>query len=401
MTENNMAIRIRFIGGSLSGRELQIPAGIFTVGGEDGDVALPLECGNQAELRNAGGELELVSDVPCWVDGRKHESGLLPAGKVIDLSGVHFIIGAPGESFPAVTIPQRKTRSRYLLMKVAVFAGLLIVAIVSFLMVASKNKPNGPDLQHVVESALQGRKELTYRWTAPHQIELSGRCTDSGLLAQLVNTLSIKGVRIIQDVICNDDLERSVYAVFAGHGFPDVSVSVQDNGNVLIDGPTGGDLAELTTELSAIPGMTGWDIRDSGTHELMAIIAELKNQGLLTGLNAVRSRQCWVFTGMPETKYRDMIKNILDSFSRKKKGYCLRYAETVENASEITGRRYRITSIYGNDRQLYARLDNGALLAEGGVIADGVKVMAVSRGGVSLAGTEGLEYIPVTGGGRE
>lgn len=401
MTENNMALRIRFLGGTLSGRELQIPPGIFTFGGEDGDVALQPECCGQAELRNVGGELELVSAVPCWVDGIKHAPGLLPAGKVIDLSGIHFIIGGPGMSIPSVMVPQRKKTTRRLKMKLPVFVGVLAVAVIYFLMVTGENKTNEPDLRQVVESALHGWKGLSYHWTAPLQIELSGRCSDSALLAKLVNSFSMKGVRVIQEVICNDDLERAVYTVFAGRGFPDVSVRVQDDGYVLIDGPSGGNLAELMTELSVLPGITGWDISDSGTRELMTIISALKKQGLLSGLNAVRSRQCWVFTGMAEAKTRNEIKNILDSFSQKKPGYCLRYAETGESSSVIARRTYRITSISGNDRQLYARLDNGTLLAEGGVATGGMKVMEVSRGGVSLAGQEGLEYIPVRGVGSE
>ncbi|CNJ82893.1 type-III secretion protein [Yersinia intermedia] len=66
-----MAVRfkLRLLNGELSGRELMLPEGVFTLGGQQCDVLLPLPQGQILTLRISDEHITLQTSGDVWIKG--------------------------------------------------------------------------------------------------------------------------------------------------------------------------------------------------------------------------------------------------------------------------------------------------------------------------------------------
>lgn len=385
--------KLKLLGGPLAGRELFLPIGPFSVGDGDSDLALPLEGGGQATLDVAEDGVSLSSLTPCWVNGQRQAPGPLPLLQVVDLAGVPLVLGAADAELGHPAIPPRGGARHHV-------AGVMLAALVAAGVLAwtltPAASPPAPSPRDWLPQALRADPGLSARWLGDNALELSGRCRDSGQLQALTTRLRAAGVRLRQETVCQDELQRSVRALMASFGYPDVKVTLDEAGHADIDGPVTGDSAALAAALDQLPGLSGWRLSDRGADELAALLPRLQSAGLLSGLSATRGEQGWLLSGQLDEAKQARLQDFLGSANAEPgRTLPLRFVGAASSVAPGDYLPAAIAGVGGNAQSPYLQLANGMRLLSGSPVAQGMRVVAIGADGVSLAGSRELVFLPL------
>lgn len=108
-----MTFSIRIISDPLAGQRIRLPLGEVRIGGEEADIDADLETGVGAALDVRDDAVVLMSESPCWVDGRPFGHGQpLPVGQAIDLAGFAFVLGTGDAPIRLLAVPARRRAAR-------------------------------------------------------------------------------------------------------------------------------------------------------------------------------------------------------------------------------------------------------------------------------------------------
>lgn len=389
--------KLKLLNGPLAGRELLLPTGDFTVGGDDSDLSLPLEGGQVATLTSSMDSLELKSETPCWVAGRAHAPGALPAHTAIDVAGVHFVFGRTDLALPAVTIAPRARPSLTLFMFLIV-TGIVGLGIALAFVVFRIPSPQGLTPKESLEKALLSMPELKAHWMASDTVAVVGHCSDSTKLSPIVAQLNAVGVRLQLDAVCDDELKNAISSIFSSYGYPNVKVNLDVNGNADIDGSVKNDktFSSLAEALDALPGLHTWHLSDRTADELTTIVSRLTEGHVLDGISAKRDERNWVLSGLLEPRDRLTLLRFVDSIGTDG-GITtpVRFvsAESVARAQDYLSAS--VAGISGSSSAPYVELTDGLRLQRGSPVGHGLRVVAISRAGVSLASDHELIFLPI------
>lgn len=384
--------KLKLLNGPLQGQELRLSPGPFTLGREESDLLLPLEQGEQARLEVTPDGVILTSDTPCWVSGHRQGQGLLPIHTGIDLAGVHFVLAHADESAPQPRIARRGSGRSFPL---GLLLGTLLLSVgVAVLLWPAEPVPV-PSVRAWLPEALRAEPGLQTNWLADNSLQLSGRCQASRTLMQLTERLRASGVLLHQEAICDDDLQRSVQALLSSYGYQEMTVTLDEKGKVLIDGAFQGDTSELAKALDSLPGLRGWQLSDNGTQELGYLISQLEQAGLLHGLSAWRTEQAWLLSGQLAPEQQSQLRALLLRLNQQSGIRSMRFIGATGNVSAHDYLPAPIAGIGGNADAPYLQLTNGMRLLSGTPVKQGMRVVAVSPDGISLAGRQSLVFIPL------
>lgn len=385
--------QLKLLNGPLRGQELKLPIGMFTLGDGESDLRLPLDMGGQASLEVTVSDVSLASPTQCWVDGRQQGTGALPLNKGIDLDGIHFVLAAADEELQTPLIKKRNTGSK---LPIGVLIASLILAIVMVGVLCSQPPSEPVQPREWVPQMLVSEPGVEVHWLEDNSLMLSGRCTDSNKLMTLTERLRTFGVRLHLEAICNDDLKHSVEALLSNYGFPNVTVMLDNQGNALIDGGFHGDTSAMEQALDHLPGLIGWSLSDSGSQELALLITHLQNAKLLEGLSAKRAENGWVISGKLDSKQQVQLAALLEQLNQVAGDHLpMRF---IGAASSIVDKTYLpapIAGVGGNAKTPYVQLANGMRLLIGTSVGYGMRVIAITPTGISLAGNQSLVFIPL------
>lgn len=387
--------KLKLLNGPLSGRELHLPPGPFTVGGGDCDLALPLEGEVIATLEVSPQAVRLASETPCWVAGRRHPPGPLPVHTVIDVAGLHFVFGPADAALPAPAVIPRSRTQRMSSAMVAVAIALAATLGWVFYPTTPASRPTPRDW---LPQALRTEPGLAARWLGDGTLVLSGRCRDCGRLSGLTERLRAAGVRLQQETVCDDELKRSVRALLANYGYSDVSVTLDADGRAAIDGPVRNDgrFTELADTLDKLPGLRGWQLSDRSASELAALLSRLGAGDLLTGLSAVRGERGWVLSGQLEPARQTALASRLSEWNAESgRREPLRFINVASTAKANDYLPAAIAGVGGNATEPFLELANGMRLQSGSPVLQGMRVMAISPAGISLASDQRLVFLPL------
>ncbi|MBV8047526.1 MAG: type III secretion system inner membrane ring subunit SctD [Paludibacterium sp.] len=387
--------KIRLLNGPLAGRTLSLPSGAFTLGGEDADLALALEGGGVATLHVDEDGVCLMPGLPCWVDGRVVDAGRLPLGRFIDLAGLHAVLGQGETDLPVLSPVPRATarRGRWLL------AALLIVLAGAAGLAWWWPAPAAPPpLRSWLPAAMRPFPELQMAWLPDGVLRLSGRCADSAEVADLRTQLERAGVHYQWLAQCDDEVRNGVLALLQSYGYADVTVTIGTGRQACIQGEVRNDarFAALTDALDRLPGLSGWQIVDLPGREFERLLARLRVASLLDGLSVRHGRQSWVLSGELGPAQSASLRALLDDMARQ--GALTLPARLVNAPSTAVARDYLPAEIAGVDGNLaspYLTLANGMRLLVGASVGQGMRIIAIHPGGVSLAGRDTLVFLPV------
>lgn len=388
--------KLKLLNGALAGRELMLPAGTFTLGAGDCDLSVSLEHGQSATLEVTEEQVSLVSHTPCWVQGRRSPPGLLPIGVAIDLAGVGFALGGVDEELKLSALPARRKPLQTLLplLLLSVLAG---VGLCWALYPAPAAEPPGPRewLPPLLKQQLPG---VVATWRTDQPLLLAGRCQDSQRLAGLVQQLERAGVRLVQEVVCNDQLQASVMTLLRSYGYTDVDVTIDADGKASIDGQLvdNKQFDQLAQSLDQMPGLTGWHFSDRHADDLARMIERLQADGQLAGLSAVRSPHGWILSGQLTEKRVTELQPLLAALRTELQ--LMRPIRLVNVTQVVDSKDFLpagIASLGGNQSAPYLELVNGMRLQVGSMVKKGMWIVDISPGGVSLSDTHQLVFVPL------
>lgn len=384
--------KLKLLNGPLQGRQLLLPPGTFTIGENESDLLLTLEGGGNATLNVDDEGVSLANDTPCWINGVRLQGSKLPLLTPIDLAGVYFILSVAGEDAGSPNVPRRKTAWQLPLTVLVVT--LLMAFLFSWGLLPEKKAP-AQTPQAWLEQALRAEPALVARWQGDKMLFISGRCTDSKRLNTITSHLQALGVHLQQEAICNDDLTRSIVTLMASYGYQDVTVKLNQQGRAEIDAPLSGNTASLAKDLNSLAGLTGWHLSDIGAEELQALVVQLRNLGLLTGLNINRANRSWLLSGQLTNAQQARLKIVLDQLnSEAGRALTLQF---IGSTGAVVATDYLpapMASIGGNLQAPFLQLTNGMRLQAGAQLDNGMKVVDLSIAGVSLLGSNRLVFIP-------
>lgn len=388
---------LKLLNGALLGRELQLPAGAFTIGDGDADLCLPLEGGGSATLEVSAQQVTLTSATPCWVAGRPRAPGPLPLDAAIDLAGVGFVLGAAGSS-PA-SRPMARRRPRWLpwLGAAVAFACGTLPVLLTHHAPAPAAPAAAPTPQVWLAQALRSEPAVHARWQNADELVLEGRCRDTQRLAPLLQRLAAAGIHLRQELVCDDELLRAVQAQLSGAGYTKVEVSIAPDGSAQLDGPLRNDshFAALAASLDRLPGLRGWQVSDRGADELNELLPRLESAGLLAGLSGNRDEHGWVFSGELAPPRRATLERLLERLDARPGATPLRFVRAANAATAADYLPAPLTSIGGNPRAPFIELGDGTRLQSGASVRRGMRIVAISDAGVSLADGQRLIFLPL------
>ncbi|MBZ6066202.1 type III secretion system inner membrane ring subunit SctD [Aeromonas veronii] len=386
------SFKLKLLNGPLQGQELRLPPGPFTLGAAESDLLLPLERGEQARLEVTPSGVALCSDTPCWVAGRRQGEGVLPIHAGIDLAGVHFVLAHSDEEPPAPLIARRRGKQTFPLW--ALLTTLALSAGAATLLWPAPPIAT-PSPRDWLPAALAAEPGLQGSWQGDGSLVLSGRCRASRPLMALTARLQAAGVRLQQEAICDDDLQRSVKALLASYGYPDMTVTLDPQGEAQIDGAFQGDTSDLARALDQLPGLRGWQLSDHGAQELESLITALSQGSLLDGLSARRTEHAWLLSGQLDPEQQVRLEALLERLNQGRTERPLRFIGAAGSVTELDYLPSPMAGIGGNASAPYLQLTNGMRLLPGTPVKQGMRVVAVAPDGVSLAGRQRLVFLPL------
>lgn len=130
-----MAVRfkLRLLNGELSGRELMLPEGVFTLGGQQCDVLLPLPQGQILTLRISDEHITLQTSGDVWIKGERHDlQKKLPLRQAIETAGLILVIGEAEDILSDIHYIPRARPRLLLWLSVLAFILLLLLSAVIF-----------------------------------------------------------------------------------------------------------------------------------------------------------------------------------------------------------------------------------------------------------------------------
>ncbi|EAA3660120.1 type III secretion system inner membrane ring subunit SctD [Salmonella enterica] len=386
------SFKLKFLNGPLQGQELRLPPGHFTMGAGESDLLLPLERGEQARVEVTPSGVVLCSDTPCWVSGRRLSGCGLPTHTGIDLAGIHFVLVPSDEEFPLILIARRRGKQIFPLW--GMLATLVFLVGAASLLWSTQPIP-ATSPQDWLPTALAAEPGLQAKWQDDGSLILSGRCRSSLSLIALTGRLQADGVHLQQEAICDDDLQHSIKALLDSYGYPDMTVTLDQHGEAQIDGAFLGDTSDLIRALDQLTGLQGWQLSDHGAQELEDIITELSQEGLLNGLSIQRTKLAWLISGELAPEQQTQLNSLLKRLNQNRVGRPLRFIGVAGSVTALDYLPSTIAGIGGNASAPYVQLTNGMRLLPGTPVKQGMRVVAVTPDGVSLANHRRLVFLPL------
>ncbi|MFL9989444.1 type III secretion system inner membrane ring subunit SctD [Paraburkholderia sediminicola] len=398
--------KLKLLNGPLRKREVHLPTGEWRIGGEQSDFAVKLDGGHEAILRITDETgIELLGTAPYWIAGkrRSYPSGPLPLRVPIDIDGLVVMIGQASESLPDVKVPGRASPRR----PAIVMFGFAMTALVGAGITVTAILTTPPNFQPVPV----GAKALSAVLPKELQVEgvnvsfqgqavvLSGTCTDRSTLSRSVDSLVRKGVTVIDDVVCEDDLVRSVASVLQLYGLTGAKVLPGTRtGYVEIVGRVGDDphWSQIAEALGKIPGLKGWRIEDAGAGVIQQLTAGLRSAGILDDLSVFRSGDVVLVNGLLDPKQQTTVRTIIADFTKvHPAGPRVIYQDIAPDVPSAKIFPSPLTSIGGDPDHAFAVLQNGQRFAVGDTLPSGFRIDAIHSDGVDVEHDGDFVHVPV------
>ena len=394
-------LKLKWLNGPLAGREFDLPEGDIRLGGTDPDLAVPLEHGQSTVLSVTPAGLTLSPPVPVWVAGQPRDGSLpLPAGVVIDLAGLAFVLGAPDAGLPMLPVPPRHAASGAgkrqwpLWVAAGVFAGL--VPVVALWPQPAETDPLTWPALPPHDPALAG---LQIEHDAQGIVTLRGPCASSGEVEQLRSHLRNQGVPLRDESACADTLLDSVRHVLTLNGYLDVEVSRGHTlDTVIIHGTIVADDRWRSTvgQLEAVRALRGWQVENDRARRFDHLLDLLTQRSMLEGLSITVSGRTLLVSGQLDPAREARLLAVLSTFNQNDPSRLkARFQNLPAGRPDICMLPAAIVSLGGKADALYVELENGLRLRQGAVLPSGYTVHALTPSAMTLLKDQRLMSLPL------
>ncbi|WP_133407983.1 type III secretion system inner membrane ring subunit SctD [Parashewanella tropica] len=395
--------KILWLNGPLSGRQLVIPEGTFTVG-EDGDVLAVLDKVKLIEFNVGEEKVELITQAPVWIDGIKPDEAIteIPLGSVIEIEGIAFILGLGTEDIQKQDIPKRKLTkkraSNLLLIGLSTFSAILILVLLIDPVEAPQHEvtPQEWVSQRLTLNELDGIKAI---WSDNGVVTFNGFCDDSRKLAQFIEEVKNHGILFVEHAECTDQLVTDVRQVLGQSGFKNVTVTQDPTpGSVTITGAiqAGEEWDKAVKMLKSISGLMSWHVVNQSGVQLQTLIDELRKQNLLANLMLTQLDEAIVITGEVDRKVEEQVMKAARSLKPIQQSGTKLVFQNIPVRNEVNRiLTSAIVSFGGSRDDPFIELENGVRLSQGSEIASGYVIKFIDINGIDLSKSGQVIHIPL------
>ncbi|AJX33958.1 type III secretion system inner membrane ring subunit SctD [Burkholderia oklahomensis] len=398
--------KLKWLNGPLAGLEFDLPAGATQIGGDDADVALPLEGDARAVLTSGEDGVRVSADAGVWVDGGPWDAGdALPFDRAIDVAGVAFVLGGSGDALPARPVPERRRAARRSTREIACWSGaaLSIAAIVAGLALLLWRPPQPARFdvdawlaQQLRAPALRG---LHAQRAADGSVVVSGLCASSQDVGRLRARLGEHGVAMRDESFCADALRENVRNVLALNGYRDVDIrSDATLDSVEIRGPIVADAAwqRVVAQLQMLRGLRAWRVVNDRALWFDRLCGTLTGRVPLDGLNIVMSGKTLIVSGAADPAHAPALADAIAEFNRSSRdGFVATWQDVPSLQTASAYLPAPVVTVGGHAGAIYVVLANGMRLQLGGVLPNGYAIVRLTRRAMSLRKDQRLVSVPL------
>ncbi len=286
---------------------------------------------------------------------------------------------------------------------------VLMLAYASQELRASVVQPSEPfSLERYQESLSQaGLSTVKIERDKNGTVKLSGGCWDSNKFQPFLSRLLASGAAYQNQVLCQDDLQRSVAYVLQTHGYSHVRVvSGPHLGSVVIAGNIRADARwkEVTKQLNNLHGLAEWSVHNDAQESLTGLIVALRERGLLSKLSLSRQDDVLTVTGQLDDAQQTILQEVLQPYTTASSA-TLEQSESITAAKESIKHRTPLRVIYqnipalrqepgifpspivslsGNKRTAALLLANGMIVQAGSALPSGYTITQLDEAGIEL-----------------
>ncbi|RKT98823.1 EscD/YscD/HrpQ family type III secretion system inner membrane ring protein [Burkholderia sp. Nafp2/4-1b] len=398
--------KLKWLNGPLVGFEFDLPLGTTQIGGEDADIALPVEGGAQATLTSGEDGVRVSVDASVWVDGKLwHSDSVLPFRRAIDVAGIAFVLGEASDRLPTLPVPARRrvaTRPRHAIVCGAgatlavggIFAGLALI-------LWRPAEPRHFDVdawltQQMHAPALRGLRAQQM----PHgTVVVSGLCASSSHVERLRVLMRQHGLAMRDESICADALREAVRNLLLLGGYRDVDVrSAATLDSVEIRGPIVANAAWQRTaaQLNRLRGLRAWRVVNDRLLWFDRLFEALSSRASLEGLSIAMSGKTLIVSGAADSPRAAVLADVLAEFNRSARdGFVATWQNVPSLQAASTYLPAPVVTVGGHASAIYVVLANGMRLQPGSVLPSGYAIVHITRRAMSLRKGEHLVSVPL------
>ncbi len=406
---SRFAWKLVFQGGLLSGQELHLPEGELTLGaGHQWDIDL-LRLDNHNDqhcilrVKEEGVSL-LPLGMPCKVNHRrvKQEEVALQSGQTVNIGGSTFALARAGEHIPFVT---HNPRNNWLqVLGVALPGGLAAGILVTLLYASQELRASVP--RPAEEPFNVGQYQQALKETGLTQIRverdstgaltLSGSCWEAAKLEPFLNQLVASGVAYRNQVMCQDDLQRSVAYVLRANGYQAQVTPGPTLGSIAISGSIRADdqWASVSRQLNHLPGLKAWSVTNNAEQTIDSLVLALREKNLLSRLSVVKQDDILTVTGQLPAEQRQSLQQVLESYQQQQHLRVV-YQDIPASEQEANIFPAPIASYSGNANAASLQLSNGIRVQTGSTLPSGYTITGLDATGVELQKEGQLVHLPL------
>jgi type III secretion protein D len=401
--------KLKWLNGPLAGRELNLPAGEMTIGGDDPDIALPLEDGVQAVITTSTDGVTLSPAIPVWVEGMIWDTGQpLPLAQVIDMAGLGFILGEPASELPSVPLPARiepqseeKPRKSWRFWTGCALAFALPVALGISIHHFAPEPPPAFNVQHWLEETLQASE---FAGLAAHmdeygKVKLTGITAHAKDTAHLRQLLSQHHLLVQDESMAADSLRLMVRQLLATYGYQDAEVvsghtldSIEIHGNIQADA----NWQATTARLNQIRALGSWRVINDQEELFQSLLETLQQQKLMEGLSIAVVGKDLMVNGQLSQKQEKKVVAALDAFNNEKqprlRAKFLNIPTQTRTADILPS---AVVSVGGSSSSAWLQLANGMRLQTGAILPGNYRIYALSHQSMTFIRGQRLISVPL------
>lgn len=410
--------KIRFLDNLLTGREIYLRTGSFTLGQDQADLFAKPETvvGNITLAVNKAG-VALAEKCPLWLDGKEvtlADGEMLPTGVCIDADGIRFCLGEPDADLKQVICSNRlrrhgspRRRQKTFFYSMAAITLLAVVLLSGEGAIFSNAEAQSSTLARMADIKAQLARmtkdprlsAVHFEWSDADVLLIKGWCNRESDIKNIVSFLKSSGVNYTLTIISQDGLIENVETVLQQNGYEDINVVAGDApGKVVILGQLEQNTQwqNVTQLLTDIPGLKSWQVKSEDDKELNSIIETLRAASLLSLLSVQRIDDRIILSGKLNSKERKELGGVL----RKHMLSFPAMDEVIyQNINAGVGALgifpSPIVSVGGNSQSLYLELESGARLQVGALLPGGYRIQNIDeQNGIELARQGELLHVP-------
>ncbi len=399
-----------------AGQTVTVGGCIFVLGRVGEEMAPSPSADGDAEddLDAIEESLQLESKNKGWFNFRK------------DPTNTHEIDALMGEHALPSHTKQAKEGRRWLRIFGVALPGSLAAAIVFALAYASQELrasvvlPSEPfSLERYRESLSKtGLSGVKIERDKSGTVKLTGECWEADKLQPFLHRLTESGTAYQNEVLCQDDLQRTVGYVLQAHGYPNIRVTSGTRlGAVVIAGNIRADARwqKVTKQLNKLPGLLEWTVHNDAEASLSGLILALRERGLLSKLSLSRQDDVLTVTGQLDDAQQQVLKEVLRPYETPEP-FTGEPGKAPELAEGATRQRVALRVIYqnipalkqeagifpapivsfsGNRQSAALQLANGMTVQAGSALPSGYTITRLDETGIELQKEGQLVHFPL------